>query len=619
MCVTKPTSPEGIESGKTFHLHANLPTQKAEMPCNTGKMVREANVLEFGEDLPEDHSCTGQVTRTEAVNILSSGRPGVSMDIPLAPGEELPPCIFTLLQGTIWALLVEAGANPDLEDTVLDDARMKWPGKTTMHDKIRKALAPEAKCLWFLCRKFFFSLNVAEKDGEKYQHTGHYNSYYHRMYMGRLFMLDTRHHTTLTRARMPRALEVYSHEFDGHLAHIARTPKGMWGWGYNEYGQLGFKSSGFVDPTRLTFPACPKVAELEASLPPWEKHRVVTGVSLCFGGTFILTPLGVVMSGYESWHFVGSVGKSASLFRLVIVPDHFVPQYVMAACSTVILSSGDRQMICGRNWNGQLGLGHNDEMCGFQELPFGVDLMLGHGNSWNIFLADSRLLFSGWVPEHIAQSGLLPGYQQGEKCLTATPLQFSSHVSGFFSNERMVVWISNGATHVTDSDRVPVSLDIVTTAVAWHDRCIGSREPCSSYIHDSAGRWRGLKKDGKELIECGRPPPCTAEVTPVDVYEQDQRMVRTDCPLRLDYLTNYMNSIPRFCNVSVARHHDDTLPFTHPFDTLPNIVLSPHRAWLPMADSMTQEWYFEPIAQNILRIAQGRDDLVSLVDVNKGY
>ncbi|KAG9393441.1 D-isomer specific 2-hydroxyacid dehydrogenase NAD binding domain [Carpediemonas membranifera] len=68
-----------------------------------------------------------------------------------------------------------------------------------------------------------------------------------------------------------------------------------------------------------------------------------------------------------------------------------------------------------------------------------------------------------------------------------------------------------------------------------------------------------------------------------------------------------------------ARHHDDTLPFTHPFDTLPNIVLSPHRAWLPMADSMTQEWYFEPIAQNILRIAQGRDDLVSLVDVNKGY
>ncbi|KAG9393457.1 hypothetical protein J8273_3596 [Carpediemonas membranifera] len=94
------------------------------------------------------------------------------------------------------------------------------------------------------------------------------------MYMGRLFMLDTDYHAALTRARMPRALEVYSDE----ITHIARTPKGLWGWGDNGSGQLGFESSGFVDPTRLTFPACPKVAEHEASLPPWEKHRMVTDV-----------------------------------------------------------------------------------------------------------------------------------------------------------------------------------------------------------------------------------------------------------------------------------------------------------------------------------------------------
>ncbi|KAG9397190.1 hypothetical protein J8273_1099 [Carpediemonas membranifera] len=126
------------------------------------------------------------------------------------------------------------------------------------------------------------------------------------MYMGRLFMLHTDWDWALTRARMPRALEVYSY----WGTHIARTPKGLWGWGDNHSNQRGFESAagGAVDPTRLTFPACPKVAELEASLPPWEKHRMVTDVSMEGGRTFILTPVGTVMAC--RWQIISFIYRS---------------------------------------------------------------------------------------------------------------------------------------------------------------------------------------------------------------------------------------------------------------------------------------------------------------------
>ncbi|KAG9392655.1 hypothetical protein J8273_6023 [Carpediemonas membranifera] len=192
---------------------------------------------------------SAQALLDRARSILTSGPP-LSMNVELADGEELPVAMHTLNQGAVWACLVGGGANPDLEDRVLQGAQDEEPHTTRMHDKIRKALAPEAKCLWFLCRKFFFSLNVAEKDGECYQHAWSYIFYHHRMYMDRLFMLGTANHTAFTRARMPRALEVYSDD----LTHIARTPKGLWGWGMAVMASWGFESFEFNDPTRLTFP-----------------------------------------------------------------------------------------------------------------------------------------------------------------------------------------------------------------------------------------------------------------------------------------------------------------------------------------------------------------------------
>ncbi|KAG9392162.1 hypothetical protein J8273_5143 [Carpediemonas membranifera] len=336
---------------------------------------------------------TAQGLLDRARSILADGPP-LSMNVELAEGQELPVALHTLLQGTLWAVMIASGANPDLEDRVLEEARVKWPDENAIHDKIRNALAPEAKCLWFLCRKFFFTLNVAEQDGESYKWTDYERFYHHRMYMGRLFMLYTRHHTALTRATMPRALDVYS----SGISHIARTPNGLWGWGTSGFGQLGFKSDEFVDPTRLTFPACPKVAELEASLPAWDKHRLVTDVSIEQGRAFILTPVGAAMSGYKETWFRSRVERgNRFLFHPITVSGGFIPDHIMHAFYTVILSMGDRQVISGENEYGQLGLGHADEMTGFADLPFRVDRIMTSEPDFNVFLSGRQLLYVGGV------------------------------------------------------------------------------------------------------------------------------------------------------------------------------------------------------------------------------
>ncbi|KAG9389739.1 hypothetical protein J8273_8413 [Carpediemonas membranifera] len=387
-----------------------------------------------------------QALLDRAHSILTIGPP-LSMNVELSPGEELPVAMHTLNQGAVWACLVGGGANPDLEDRVLGKAQEARPRGTELHNKIRKILTPEAKCFWFLCRKFFFTVNIAEKDGESYHYAGYDTCYHHRMYMGRLFMLHTDKHTALTRARMPRALEVYS---DNYGAHIARTPKGMWRWGYSGLGQLGFQSSDFVDPTRLTFPACPKVPKLEASLPPWEKHGIVTEASIQGKQTFILTPVGTVMAGDKACLFTGPVQQDKRLlFHPVAVPAGFVPDHILHDnWTSVILSMGDRQMIGGSNECGRLGLGHENEITGFVDLPYRVDrIMPSQAGYCNAFLHGRQLLFVGLVPLHIAQSGLLPGNREEERCLTPTPLRFSERVKRFFCSE-VVVWVTEGRTHL---------------------------------------------------------------------------------------------------------------------------------------------------------------------------
>ncbi|KAG9389878.1 hypothetical protein J8273_8561 [Carpediemonas membranifera] len=268
------------------------------------------------------------------------------------------------------------------------------------------------------------------------------------------------------------------------------------GLGDSGHGQLGFKSSK-VDPTRLTFPACAEVAELEASLPPWEKHWMVTDVLMKGDQTFILSSVGT--------------------FTAVAVPSGFVPDHIIHVGSlfiaTVILSMGDRQVISGRNDYGQLGLGHGNGLSGFVDLPFWVDRIIT-SSLFFVFLSGRQLLFAGKVPIHIAQSGLLPGFSEDDFCITATPLRFPERVKGFWCDDYQIVWVTEGATHFFHHGKLTV-VPIEATAFS---------EDLYIRFCDSTGQWFKVvgESDGvAELVEC-EAPIRRAEIIPVDIDSTPQ-------------------------------------------------------------------------------------------------
>ena len=56
-------------------------------------------------------------------------------------------------------------------------------------------------------------------------------------------------------------------------------------------------------------------------------------------------------------------------------------------------------------------------------------------------------------------------------------------------------------------------------------------------------------------------------------------------------------------------------PYTHPFYSLENIILSPHRAASPFDDLM--RW--DEVIENLRRFAEGRTDFINIVDLKRGY
>lgn len=56
-------------------------------------------------------------------------------------------------------------------------------------------------------------------------------------------------------------------------------------------------------------------------------------------------------------------------------------------------------------------------------------------------------------------------------------------------------------------------------------------------------------------------------------------------------------------------------PYEHPFHELDNVLLSPHRGASPFDD--LERW--NDVIENVNRFAQGRTDLLNVVDVNAGY
>ncbi|KAG9396121.1 2 5-diketo-D-gluconic acid reductase [Carpediemonas membranifera] len=454
---------------------------------------------------------TAQVLLDRARSILADGPP-LSMNIELAEGEELPVALHTLNQGTLWAILMASGATPDLEDSVLANIKQnepfdaasllledQTPDGSPLLAQVSGAQGPEAKRPWMLCKKFLFRLNVANRDCESYEKLWFGLHYQHHRYMGRLLMRHCPLRPSFIRARMPRALEVYSDEF----THIARTPKGLWGWGNSSKGQLGFMSDGFVDPTRLTFPLCPKVAELEAGLAPWAKHQFVTAVSLCHGRTFILTPRGTVMAGSRSTQFTGS---GEHLFHPVAVPPGFVPDRIIQCSLTVILSMGDQQLISGENRRGRLGLGHDRTIRGFEVTGVSVDRVIIAAQSYCIFAGSRQLFFAGAIPRLIRYSGLLPGLSVGDVCPNPTPLRFRARVTGFLLSS-WVVWVSEGITHAWRRSCL-LSAPFEATAFGGSDRCFRNQSGQSFKAYEG-GRVACMRED--------MAPDRWEDIIPVDV------------------------------------------------------------------------------------------------------
>ncbi|KAG9389602.1 hypothetical protein J8273_8895 [Carpediemonas membranifera] len=408
-----------------------------------------------------------QVLLDRARSILTDGPP-LSMNVELDDGEELPVALHTLLQGTLWATLLESGADPDLS---MDSYGANEQG---LHYKLKD------KFPWFLCRKFLFAHNVAQKDGETYRGP----EYLHSLYAGRLFTAFTDESTRLRLARIPRVIRVV----DDGLTFIAQTPKGLFGWGVDFVRQLGMDSSDRIDhPTRLTFPQCTKVGDCERGLGAWRKNDLVKQIWMRHGRTIIHTPVGLIMAGQFSKWFVGDVDND-TFFHQISLPAGFVPDHIIQDVECVtILESGSHQLITGQNTCGQLGLGHAYGMSGFEPLPFRVDRVISAhpGSIFSLFLSGETVLFSGLTPAVLASSGLLPGFGEGDYCPTPTPLYFTSPINAMYCDEFDLVWVSAGLSHFVTDQGMAVCLPFEVC------RC------CSyEWVCDTAGIWYRVPGDG---------------------------------------------------------------------------------------------------------------------------
>ncbi|KAG9390795.1 hypothetical protein J8273_7048 [Carpediemonas membranifera] len=445
------------------------------------------------------------------VTFLSHGPP-LSMNVELAPGQELPVALHTLNQGAVWACLLGGGANPDL--------------KHRLNREIdREIFTAEAKCLWFLCRKFFFSWKINQNaiiTACTWADSSCSTSSTMQDMALKLSLAISLSAMTRASPFSPSPGPGFPEPSRSTAAILPTSPGRPRGWGDNNYCQLGFGSSSslfeFLDPTRLTFPAC-LVAELETSLPPWEKHRMATDVSLEHRRAFILTPDGTVMAGWNATWYVGPVEIDDYRFHPVAVPAGFVPDHIMHTDNdTVILTMGDRRMIGGNNAHGELGLGHKNRMTGFVDLPFRVDRIMAPYRDCNLFLSGRQLLFAGRVPNLIVQSGLLPGCREQGMCLKAIALRFPQRVKGFFTpNGSGLTWVTEGQTHLCKYRGEPFIMTFEANAGSNHIR--------DDYYRDPSGQWFWVSRRYGKVSVAKIKPLSTLdmqEIIPVDPWTPDE-------------------------------------------------------------------------------------------------
>ncbi|KAG9396799.1 putative chromatin binding protein [Carpediemonas membranifera] len=331
--------------------------------------------------------------------------------------------LHTQFYTTIWAILMEADADPDLTDSA---DRCESP-------RMEKRYPAHAKCLWFLCKRFFSALTVAEADGRR-QSLGSPNQPVHfALFSGRLFARgwnkgsETGVLSVVPVIRSYRRVGVpfvEDHVGSGSNSFII-TPKGTYLWGKNEYGELGLGHRNPMLPARMMCPRSPAVAEIRVLMRPWHIHDAVPQALVLRRCGVLNTTAGLIVAGMNDEGQLGlPVDEDKPCVQdfteidlphrmrgaRLLIPSPEAERFGVRFGSTVFLP--------GPNDCGQAGQGHVQRVESFMEVPFDVTW------AWlmpktTVFLTRGRMVLAGRVTPEL--SPFTP-VVEGQNCVTPTTM-----------------------------------------------------------------------------------------------------------------------------------------------------------------------------------------------------
>ncbi|KAG9392889.1 hypothetical protein J8273_5701 [Carpediemonas membranifera] len=337
---------------------------------------------------------------TQAARILATnGAEVLSMNIPLDPGQELPNMLHTLIHGTLWAVLMQACTDPDVEGH--DPKSQGRESPPVMPDM----------AIWFLCKKTMFAARVARKDGRLTRTVDVGGALaFCLCYSGRLFCNGIPCCTTdpdaadhiYKRVHVPPVLY---HWTTGREA-IALTAQGLYGWGENRMGSLGVGEHTNVPPTRLTFPSHPAIAQLLRS-----PAACALGLFMGDGATIIATPVGVMAAGSNIGGRlgVGTDARSVPWFQHVPLPAGFTPTSAVISPTRTILKGGTDSLVAGDNRGNQLMLGESVvSATTFAQPSFPVDQIWAM-SGYTVILSGHTLFCTGTKTRHMSVGRVVSG------------------------------------------------------------------------------------------------------------------------------------------------------------------------------------------------------------------
>ncbi|KAG9391727.1 hypothetical protein J8273_6503 [Carpediemonas membranifera] len=453
-----------------------------------------------------------------AVSFLTYGPP-LSMNIPLEDGEELPECMHTMLQGTVWAVLMSAGADPDLEG-----AEYQAPDYHVGSFVYDYHYLDVARCHWFLCKKTFFAHRQSIKDGIHHQLLTDETLTVAEDDKGGSETLMTNLPVNY-RIRIHKVVSVYSNGFNT----ICTTPHGIYVWGSNIAGSLAHQSGQPIHPTRLTFPEAPNVAQCEAIQPIWHKDRLVERVFLGRTRfiTILVTAAGAVCAG-DNVVGVEGAGRQLLHFAPFPLPDGFVPDHAMIDYQAVFLRQGRTAVAMGENTNGQLGLGHRNVVRQFETVPMDVE-QIWHFNykPATLFLSSGKLYLVGAATDLLCE--YLEGLDADDLALSPWPLDLPEVDAGYIDLSGNFMMFRRAGTkdffgcylciHITSRDSVifhfTVSDHVSEVRVGWYKYFI--KVVCSGRGGTSEV-WLGLGDNRAGLLADG--PDLLSEPTEVTTEER---------------------------------------------------------------------------------------------------